>query len=173
MPKHPAAYINLEVYENAVNYCGIAKASLPDITFKTTTITGAGLSGDLEIPLIGMIENMILGLDFLSTTGDAVKLLEPRKHQIDLRAVEQNWDVEGAEAGLWADKYIFTCMPKSIKPGSVAPFSTADTSGEFDVYYYAAYLNGKLLWEIDKRNMKCVIGGVDYAASIRKMLGKS
>ena len=50
--------------------------------------------------------------------------------------------------------------------------SAADTSGSFAVYYYAAYKDGKQLWEIDKRNMKCVINGVDYMAEVRKALGK-
>lgn len=30
----------------------------------------------------------------------------------------------------------------------------------------------KQLWEVDKRNMKCVIDGVDYMAPVRKALGK-
>jgi len=29
------------------------------------------------------------------------------------------------------------------------------------------------LWELDKRNMKCVINGVDYMADVRKALGYS
>ena len=62
--------------------------------------------------------------------------------------------------------------PKTIKPGNIAPMAAADTSGEFAVYYYAAYKDGKQLWEIDKRSMKCVIDGVDYMADVRKALGK-
>lgn len=50
--------------------------------------------------------------------------------------------------------------------------ANADTSGEYAVYYYAAYRDGRQLWEIDKRNMKCVIDGVDYMADARKALGK-
>jgi hypothetical protein len=49
---------------------------------------------------------------------------------------------------------------------------SADTSGEYVVYYFAAYKDGKQLWEVDKRNMKCVIDGVDYMAPVRKALGK-
>ena len=37
---------------------------------------------------------------------------------------------------------------------------------------YAAYKDGETLWEIDKRTMKCNIGGVDYSADLRKALGK-
>lgn len=170
--KQHAAYLNLEVYEDSINMLGIAKVSLPDITFKAATISGAGMSGDIEVPLIGMLENMTTTIDFLSVTSSAVNLMAPRKHQLDLRVAEENWDVENAEAEIQADKYVMVVMPKSIKPGAVTPSTAADTSGEFAVYYYAAYKNGETLWEIDKRNMKCVIGGVDYCAELRKALGK-
>ena len=40
------------------------------------------------------------------------------------------------------------------------------------VYYFAGYRSGEQLWEIDKRNMKCVIKGKDYMAEVRKALGK-
>ena len=63
-------------------------------------------------------------------------------------------------------------MPKTTTMGSVAPFTAPDASGEYVVYYYAAYRDGKLLWEIDKRNMKCVILGTDYMEPVRKALGK-
>lgn len=168
----PAAYINLEVYEDNINLLGIAKVSLPDINFKTVTISGAGMGGDLEVPLIGMLENMTMSMNFLSVTEAAISLMAPKKHQLDLRVAEQYWNVEQAEAGIWAEKYVVIAMPKSIKPGTVAPAAAAEVSGEFDVYYYAAYQNGKSLWEIDKRNLKCVIGGVDYTAELRKALGK-
>ena len=48
----------------------------------------------------------------------------------------------------------------------------ADANGEYVVYYFAGYRDGKQLWEVDKRNMKCVIMGKDYMADIRKALGK-
>lgn len=35
---------------------------------------------------------MSLTLNFRSVTTDAIKLAEPRKHQLDLRAAQQSWD---------------------------------------------------------------------------------
>ena len=98
--------------------------------------------------------------------------MSPKKHQLDMRVAEEYWDVEQAEVGLWADKYVMIVRPKSTAMGSIAPMSAADTSGEYVVYYFAGYKNGEQLWEVDKRNMKCVIQGVDYMAEVRKALGK-
>ena len=167
-----AAYINLELYEDGVNYCGVAKVKLPSIAYMCTNLAGAGMMGNLEVPYIGMIDNMTTEIDWQSPTGDAVKLMSPKKHQLDMRVAEEYWGVEEAEVGTWADKYVMIVRPKTLGVGDVAPMAAANTSGEYVVYYYAAYRDGKQLWEIDKRNMKCVIDGVDYMADVRKALGK-
>ena len=90
MTKYPAAYINFRVYEDSVNEVGVAKVSLPDITNKAVTIMGSGMMGDVSVPILGMIENMELGLDFLSHTdpNTFALFLEQRKHQIEIRVAE-------------------------------------------------------------------------------------
>ncbi|MCI8689171.1 MAG: phage tail protein [Oscillibacter sp.] len=167
-----AAYINLEIYENDVNLLGVAKVQLPSIAYPCVTISGAGMMGEMEIPLYGMVNAMTLTINWLTPHGDAVRLMSPEKHQLDMRVAEEYWDVEQAEVGLWADKYVVIVRPKNASPGTVAPMGNADTSGEYAVYYFAAYRDGKQLWEVDKRSMKCVIDGVDYMAPVRKALGK-
>ena len=145
--KQAAAYINLEIYEDSVNLLGVAKVKLPAIAYPCVNISGAGMMGE-------------------------VKLMSPKKHQLDMRVAEEFWDVEQADVGVWADKYVMIVRPKTTDPGTVAPMGSADTSGEYVVYYFAAYKDGKQLWEVDKRNMKCVVDGVDYMAPVRKALGK-
>ena len=168
-----AAYINLELYdEDSVNLLGVAKVKLPSIAYMCTNLAGAGMMGNLEVPYIGMIDNMTTEIDWQSPTGDAVKLMSPKKHQLDMRVVEEYWGVEEAEVGTWADKYVMIVRPKGFDPGSIAPMTSSDAKGEYAVYYYAAYRRGKQIWEIDKRNMKCVIYGVDYMADVRKALGE-
>ena len=170
--KQAAAYINLEIYEDSVNLLGVAKVKLPAIAYPCVNISGAGMMGEMEVPLYGMVSNMTTNISWLTPHGDAVKLMSPKKHQLDMRVAEEYWDVEQADVGLWADKYVMIVRPKTTTPGTVAPMASADTSGEYVVYYFAAYRHGEQLWEVDKRNMKCVIGGVDYMAEVRKALGK-
>ena len=172
MSQQPAAYINLEIYEDSVNLIGVAKVKLPSIVFPCVNIAGAGMMGEMEVPLYGMVNAMSMTINWLTPHGDAVRLMSPKKHQLDMRVAEEFWDVEQAEVGLWADKYVVIVRPKNTDPGTVAPMAAADTSGEYAVYYFAAYRNGEQLWEIDKRNMRCVIMGVDYMADVRKALGK-
>ena len=167
-----AGSIQLKLYQDAVNLCGTAKVTLPSIAHVCTTIAGAGLMGNQEVPYIGMIDNMTMDIEWDTPTGDAVKLLTPEKHQLDLRVAEEYWDTQETNVGIWPDKYVTVVRPKSFDPGSIAPMATPGSKSQFVVYYFAAYRNGKGLWEIDKRNQKFVVNGVDYWADVRRALGE-
>ncbi len=170
--KQPEAYINFEVYEDGVNFCGMSSATLPDIAFLTQQVSGPGIAGNVDAVLTGMMEAMNLTLNFRNATDAATKLASPQRHNIDLRVAEQHWDTEKVIKGVSADKYIMVAIPKKTSPGSVAPASAADANGEYAVYYYAGYRDGKKLWEIDPWNYICIINGVDYMKDVRKALGK-
>ncbi|MEG0767836.1 MAG: phage major tail tube protein [Clostridia bacterium] len=168
----PEAYIDFEVYEDSVNFVGISKATMPDIAFLTQTMTGAGIAGNVDAVLTGMTEAMNLKLEFRSPNGAAVSLMKPVKHNIELRIAEQHWDTVAVAKTIAADKYVMVVMPKKLSVGSIAPASAADSSGEYSVYYYAGYKDGKVIWEIDPFNYICVIDGVDYMSDVREALGK-
>lgn len=170
--QQPEAYIDFYVYEDGVDLIGIASVTLPNIAYMTASITGAGVTGTVETPLAGMIQAMSLSMNFRDATVAAARLGAPKKHQIELRAVEQYWDTVALEKQLLMDKYVMTIVPKSINPGSVAPATASDANGEYSVYYYAAYKEGVKKWEIDPFNQICEVDGVDYCADLRKKLGK-
>jgi len=172
MPKQPEAHVAFEVYENSINFLGISQANLPNINFIVQQINGAGINGNVDAVLHGMIDAMELGLNFRSITDAAVTLLEPRKHNIDLRLAEQYWDTVNSQRYIGADKFVFVLVPKNYQPGNIATASLADASGTYSVYYYAGYKNGVQMWEIDPFNYICKIRGVDYMAEIRRALGK-
>jgi len=70
MAKQPEAYIDFEVYEGKTNYMGIARATLPNINYLTQQITGAGIAGNVEAVLTGMVDAMSLTLEFRSAFGN-------------------------------------------------------------------------------------------------------
>lgn len=45
--KQSAGSIQLKMYEDGINLCGTAKVTLPSIAYVCTTLTGAGLMGNL------------------------------------------------------------------------------------------------------------------------------
>jgi P2 family phage contractile tail tube protein len=172
MPRAEQNIINFAVYENGVEYYGRAEATLPDLTSLTTIINGAGISGNVEVPTIGYFDTMTLTLNFRVTTGDAIKLLQQRTHNIELRVANQLEDNATKELVVQAVKHVLVVRPKKYSGGKVAPASTADVSGEFAVRYWATYVDGKKMLEIDPLNHICIIDGVDDLAEVRSALGK-
>ena len=81
--------INFAVYEDSVEYLGMSKVTLPDVTFLTQSISGAGVGGNVEAVILGHLEAMTLGLEFRTTTPQSVQLSELRRHSIDLRVANQ------------------------------------------------------------------------------------
>ncbi len=166
------AIINFAVYENGSEFVGIAKATLPDLTALTQSVSGAGIAGNVEAVIVGHFDTMTLSLNFRTTTKQSIELSEPRRHNIDLRVAQQDENTTKGEIETKAIKHILTVVPKVDKGGNIAPASQGDGSGEYSVRYWATYIDGKLVREIDPINFKCYINGVDYLADVRTALGK-
>ena len=164
--------INFQVYENATEYYGMAEVGLPEISNITNDVQGAGISGTFESVVLGHLEAMTLTLNFRTLVRDALKLLEPRDHQIDLRVAQQDKDTVSGQTVVTALKHVFVCKPKSLNPGAVAPASPADASGEYAVTYWATFINGVKTLEIDILNFIYFVNGKDYLAEVRAALGK-
>ena len=164
--------INFAVYEDSVEYVGMAKVTLPDLNALTQSISGAGIAGNVDAVILGHFEAMTLGLSFRTTTSQVIKLAEPRRHTIDLRVAQQEENPVAGAVEVKAVKHVFVVVPKSTKGGTIAPASPTDGSGEYAVRYWATYIGGQMVTEIDPLNFKCYINGTDYLEPVRKAIGK-
>lgn len=172
MADKPQGYINYEVYEDAVNFVGLATITPPDIAQLTHSVSGAGLSGNVDAVMIGMVEAMEATINFHSIMDSASILMQPTKHQLDCRVAEQVWDTDSAAHKINADKLIMVVLPKTTSIGQIGPASAASVSGTYAVYRYEGYLNGEEKWVIDPMNCIFKINGKDYWDEVRKALGK-
>lgn len=164
--------INFAVYEDSVEYEGMAKVTLPDVTQLTQTVSGAGIGGNIEAVILGHLDAMTLGLDFRTTTPQSIKLSEIRRHLIDLRVANQYEDPISGSIDATAEKHVMVVIPKTTKGGTIAPATPTNGSGEYAVRYWATYIKGKKVRELDPMNFICYINGTDYLENVRKALGK-
>lgn len=164
--------INFAVYEDSTEYLGMTQVALPDRSSIVQSISGAGIAGNVEVPVLGHFDAMTLGLNFRTTTPQSVKLSEPRRHTIDLRAAIQNENTVNGAIEVSREKHVFVVVPKNTKGGSIGPSAPSNGSGEYAVRYWATYLDGKKVLEIDPFNFICEIDGVDYLDNVRSALGK-
>lgn len=172
MAKVDELIINFSVYEDAVEYLGMSEATLPEVSNLAEEITGAGIAGNVEAVVLGHIEAMTLTLNFRTVTKAAIRLAEPRIHNIDLRAAQQVRNTQTGKIETVAAKHVMKVTPKKFAPGKLAAASAADASGEYAVSYYALHLDGKRMVEIDPLNFIYYINGTDYLVDVRKALGK-
>lgn len=172
MAKIDELVINCALYEDANEYLGMGEVTLPDLEFMAEEISGAGIAGSVEEIIIGHLSAMTTTLNFRTVCKAAVRLLEPRVHKLDLRVAQQQTNNRTSETEVTSVKHIMRVKPKKTALGKVAAASTADASGEYAVQYYAMYMDGKKMTEVDPLNFICIINGYDYLAAVRKALGK-
>ena len=172
MSKVDELVINYAIYEDAVEYLGTTEVTLPDLEYMTEELSGAGIAGNIEEIIIRHLNAMSTTFNFRTVTAAAVTLMEPRVHRIDLRVAQQRMNMRTSANEVAGVKHIMKVKPKKTALGKVAAASTADVSGEYAVSYYAMYMDGKKVTEIDPLNFICIINGKDYLKDVRKALGK-
>ncbi len=172
MPNFDESVINFAVYEDSVEYVGMAGATLPNLAAIVQTLSGAGIAGNVEVPVLGHYDVMSLTLNFRTTTEHSVRLSEPRRHNIDLRMAQQIEDTVAGEVKVQSIKHVLVVVPKTDTGGTVAPAAPTNGSGEYSVRYWATYIDGAKVREIDPLNFICEVNGVDYLADVRKAIGK-
>lgn len=164
---------NFAVYEDATEFYGMAEVALPELSQITEEIKGAGIAGAFNGAFVGHLEAMTLTLNFRTVTKSAIRLAEPRNHQLDLRAAQQYWDNAAGKFKQQAVKHVLMVTPTKYAPGKLAPAASAEASGEYSVTYYATYIDGVKVLEVDILNFIYYVNGVDYLADVRKALGKA
>ena len=172
MPNFDESVINFAVYEDSVEYVGMAGVTLPNLAAIVQTLSGAGIAGNVEVPVLGHYDVMSLTLNFRTTTEHSVRLSEPRRHNIDLRMAQQIEDTVAGEVKVQSIKHVLVVVPKTDTGGTVAPAAPTNGSGEYSGRYWATYIDGAKVREIDPLNFICEVNGVDYLADVRKAIGK-
>lgn len=166
--------INYALYEDGNRYLGIATVEMPNKTSKSFTMNGAGIAGDIDIPVIAHRDSMTMKINFRDTSEAAYILAEERVHLIDLRVVHQNLSVDAGEVGISGHKFVAKIMPKSLSGGTLSPASPQAVSGEYSVLSIKEYIDGKCVSDIDPTAFRDVDHtGKDRAEAIRKALGIS
>ena len=164
--------IDFAVYEDSVEFIGMANVTLPDKAQKVIPMNGAGIGGDVEVPIVGHYDAMTLILAFRNYTKRLSTLREHRTHQIELRVAQQGENPVAGTLVTDSVKHVFMAVPKKATGGTVAPAAPNDATIEFSVRYWATFINGEKVDEIDQLNRVDIVNGIDYNAEVRKALGK-
>jgi hypothetical protein len=163
--------INFNIYEDGEVFVGLASVVLPNKNQKSITVNGAGIGGDIEVPVPGQYDPMDMTMNFRMFSKGVAKLREPRRHTLDLRVAEYCEDPVTGTMKIPNVKHVMVVIPKSSTGGTVAPASPNEKSVVVSVRHWATYIDGEEVEVFDPINGINIINGVDYGAPVRKALG--
>jgi hypothetical protein len=164
--------IDFAVYEDSTEFLGMASVKLPDKNQKVVNMEGAGIGGTVEVPVNGHYDAMTLTMNFRNYSQRVARLREHRRHTIELRIAQQNEDPVSGQIVTDAVKHVFVIVPKSSAGGDVAGATPSNTNVVASVRYWATFINGLKVDEIDQLNRIDIVNGIDYNAPVRAALGK-
>lgn len=163
--------INFRVYNEGNDCLGIATVDLPEIEAMTETVSGAGVAGEVESPILGHFSSMTTTFTWRTVEKAAMELCKQKAHTVDVRGSQQVYDAANGTYSTVAVRATMKIVPKTVSLGSFEPGATTDTEQEFEVLYIKLYVGGKAMFEIDKYNFKSVFGDEDALSSVRADLG--
>jgi P2 family phage contractile tail tube protein len=167
----PEKLIAFRVYREGEDQIGLADVELPDLEFITETVSGAGVAGELESPVIGHTKSLALKLKWRTFSEHAAALLAQKMHHLDLRGSIQRFDPGSGVYEPQAMKVVVRGAPKKGGLGKFEMGKPMDNESEFEVSYIKVWLGGQEVIEVDKLNYKFVVAGDDALAAVRGQLG--
>lgn len=168
---YPNGHVDYLMFKDGNVLIGVGKITMPPVKYKTVTATGAGLMGEVTIPLAGMIEAMTVNIDFTSVTDAAVELGSNEWHDVAVYVADQYFDAVNRVEEMEATRFEMSIRPIETSYGTIATASAADASGTYSVCKYTVYKAGKKVVEIDQFNQVHMVNGKDCAADVRKAIG--
>ena len=160
-----------ECYDEGDRMIGVADIVLPNFSYVTETVQGAGVGGEIEMPTVGLFQSMTTTINWRLLTDTNARFIGSRVYHFDFRGTKTfaNNTVGRVEQQML--KIVMRAIPKTFTAGNLQQGSAMGTSGEFEVLYIQITLNNNLVTEVDKINYKCIIDGIDYLDITKQHLG--
>ncbi len=161
---------NFSAYLDGTTWLGVVDVELPSLGAMTETLKGAGISGEMDLPVIGHYGSMSVKLNWRTITKEAVALAEQKSHAIDFRGSQQIFDSANGVYIHQGVKVSVRSVPKSLEIGKFEVGATTGTANDLEVTYIKKEIDGKRVLEIDKFNFISFINGKDALEAVRKNL---
>ena len=163
--------INCRVYNDAQDLIGIATVDLPEIQPMNETVSGAGIAGEVEVPIMGHFQSMSATFHWKGVDRAAFRLAAFKAHALEVRGSQQVYDAAGGEYRSVPVRVVLRGVPKNLNLASFEAGAVTEVETEMEVNYMKVFVDGKEVCEIDKYNYISKFGGKDYLQSVRSDLG--
>ncbi|MFJ2044524.1 phage major tail tube protein [Paenibacillus taichungensis] len=148
-----------------------ADITLPNLTPMTTTVSGMGILGEVDLPDSGHYSSILLGINWRTIAKEAFALVGSSIKKLEIRGAFKEFDVSGTQFVTKAIKIVVTGVGKGIDLGTLAQNAETGTSNSVEVIYIKIFIEGENVFELDKFAYVSKVNGVDEQEDVRKALG--
>ena len=166
------ALVNYECYCDGNRYLGTASVTLPEINNMTQDIKGAGILGEMSMPILGHFEDFEVQLTWRTLFERPLKLMKAQSYQMSLRGGMQHYDAAVGRLQIIPVRIDFRGWVKGTNLGKLEPAEQTETETTFAVDYIKITEGDKnVTFEFDRFNYVFTADGTDYLTELREALG--
>jgi P2 family phage contractile tail tube protein len=164
-----------KVYFNGTEISsGVSDVVTPKVTFPKATIGGAGIAGELSMPILGMPSISPATINWHGPSTDFYGIFTGGPATIKFSSAIYQYNSTGVSNGQTPNLptlatvpeiIVMTCFPDEIDPGRREASNKAAGSQQFSVSYLYLELGGKEYLELDPMSGVCRLNGVDVNAN--------
>lgn len=167
----PAKVANFNVYDDKTKLLGVSgEITLPNLESMTSTVSGAGILGELETPNVGHFGSMSIEIPWRSLLDKTFNFAAYAGRSLSLRGAVQQVDSNTAALSYYQVKITIKYMSKGLDLGKLSLNSTMESKNTLEVFYIKVEIDGKTTLELDKLNSVYKLNGVDQLSAINKLI---
>lgn len=167
----PNKVYDYTVYDESEKSLGITgEVTLPTLEATTSTLSGAGILGEMESVNIGHFGSTSVELTMKTLFQKSFDFLAYSGKSLILRAAQESVDSTNGQISHRALKITMKWQPKGLDLGKLATGAQTESKNTLEVFYIKIEENGKQLLELDKLNYVYKVNRVDQLSNIKKML---
>ncbi len=169
----PATKINsYNVYLDGTKLVGVSdEVTLPNFEALTETLSGAGILGELDEPLLGHFGASEIEVPFRTMEEDTFNFIN---HQtgvnLTLRMSTQTLNPSDMSTDFMPSRVVIKGKNKSFTGGKVKQGSGTGSSIKIEIFYILIEVNGAKKFELDKMNFVYKVNDVDLLQKVRSQV---
>lgn len=146
------------------------KMSLAKLASKVATITGAGIAGSYNVPVVGHYDSITQVVPFRVAYKPMFELANPMKiTTLNIRGAIQVTDKSTGLSDYAGVRYMVKGRAVETDPGELENGAVMGASVTIEATTVIYEIDGKKLIELDKMNGIYRIDGIDYLEKVRKL----
>ena len=157
------------VYLDGKKLIGVSdEVTLPNFEALTETLSGAGLLGEIDEPLLGHFGASEIEIPFRTLNNDMFKLANMQSAvNLTLRMSTQTINESNMNTDCLPSRVVIKGKNTALTGGKVKQGSGTGSSFKIEILYILIEVNKKPKFELDKLNFVYKVNGVDLLKKVR------